>query len=98
MRQRRGIKSSRSLGRAHLHAHAEEEASRSVRQEQPAIIVQIANPTAFDGQGSIIMLELGDEASAKRVALRIAHETGRRVTVRSADMTVIQTIPAAKIH
>jgi len=44
------------------------------------------------------MLELADDDSAKKVAQRIATETGRRVTIRDADMTVIQTIPAAKIH
>jgi hypothetical protein len=97
MRQRREIKSSLSLGRARLRAQADE-ASRSARQEKPAITVHIANPAAFEGQGSIITLQLTSEASAKRVALIIAHETGRRITVLNADMTVIQTIPAAKIH
>ena len=44
------------------------------------------------------MLELADEACAKRVALRIARETGRCVKLLNADMTVIQNIPAAKTH
>ena len=34
--------------------------------------VYTENPEAFDGQGSIIMLELADETGARRVALRMA--------------------------
>ena len=98
MEKRRGFKPSLSVGKARLRAHVEEEASRSTSPRPPPIIVHIANPAAFDGQGSIIMLELADEACAKRVALRIAQETGRCVTVRNADMTEIQNFPAAKIH
>jgi len=60
--------------------------------------VVIGGTSLFGGRGSIIMLELADDDSAKKVAQRIATETGRRVTIRDADMTVIQTIPAAKIH
>ena len=98
MRQRPGIKPTLSVRKAHLRARAVKQASYSPSQEQPPIIIHVANPAAFDGQGSIIMLEMADEACAKRVALMIAGETGRRVTVRNADMTVIQTIPAAKTH
>ena len=98
MEKRPGFKPSFSFGKARLRAQAEEEASRSTSPRPPPIIIHIANPEAFDGQGSIIMLELADEACAKRVALRIARETGRCVTVRNAGMTVIQNIPAAKSH
>jgi hypothetical protein len=66
--------------------------------QPPSTIIHVANPTAFGGRGRIVMLELADEDSAKKMAQRIARETGRRVTVRNADMTVIQTISAAKIH
>lgn len=97
MRQRRGNKPSPSLEKARLSARAEKQVSYSAGQHSP-VLIHVANPTAFDGQGSIIMLELADEACAKRVALSIARETGRRVTVLNEDMTVIQTIPAAKIH
>ena len=62
------------------------------------IVIQVTNPTAFSGQGSIIVLELADEDAALRVARKIAQETGRRVTVRTADMTEIATIPAVIIH
>ena len=86
------------FGKANLRARAVKQASYSPSPEQPPIIIHVANPTAFDRQGSIIMLELADEDCAKRVALRIARETGRCVTVRNANMTVIQTIPAAKTH
>jgi hypothetical protein len=57
--------------------------------------VHVSNPSAFRGQGSVILLELADVDTAKKVARRIAAETGRRVTVRDADMTVIEIIPAA---
>jgi hypothetical protein len=56
-----------------------------VSQRPPPIIVHVINPTAFSGQGSIIMLELADEGAAVAVARTIAHETGRAVTVRNAD-------------
>jgi hypothetical protein len=79
-------------------SQSEKHTNSSASQDQPPIIIHVANPAAFGGQGSIIMLELADENAAKRVALKIARETGRRVTMRKADMTVIQAIPAAKVH
>jgi len=48
--------------------------------------------------GSIIVLELADEVAALRTARKIARETGRCVTVRDANMALIETIPAAGIH
>jgi pyrroline-5-carboxylate reductase len=52
-------------------------------------IVQMSNPTAFAGRGSIIVFELTDNDAALSVAQKIAEETGRCVTVRDADMNMI---------
>ena len=60
----------------------------------PPILIHISNPTAFSGQGSVIVLELADEDAALKIAHQIAHETGRCVTVRDADEALIETIPA----
>jgi hypothetical protein len=68
-----------------------------VSHKQP-IVIHVLNPAAFSGLGSIIMFELADERAAIKVARRIARETGRGVTVRDADMAVIEAIPAAKTH
>jgi hypothetical protein len=64
----------------------------------PPIMVSVSNPDAFSGMGSIIVLEMEDENAAIKVARRIARETGRCVTVRDADMTLIETLPAASTH
>jgi hypothetical protein len=69
-----------------------------VSEKPPPIIVHVINPTAFSGQGSSIMLELADKGAAVEVARKIAHETGRAVTVRDADKKLIETIPAGWIH
>ncbi len=61
-------------------------------QKPPAILIQISNPAAFSGQGSIIMLELADEDAALRVAYKIARETGRAVTVWDANLGLIEEI------
>jgi hypothetical protein len=60
-------------------------------------IIHIPNPD-LSKLGSVIMLELADEDEATRVAHRLAHETGRRITVRNARMAVIATIAAAHVH
>jgi len=96
MRQRRGMRPS-LFRKALLPTQAKGDAIRPADEGKPPFLIHISNPTAFDGQ-SLIMLELTDEASARSVAQRIARETGRRVTVRNADMIDIQTIPAAKIQ
>lgn len=71
----------------------------SVTAARPfSIIVCVSNPAAFSGMGSIILLELADEDAALRAARIIARETGRCVTVRYADMALIETIPAASTH
>lgn len=69
-----------------------------MNQKSPPIVLQVANPTAFSGQGTLIVLELADEDAARRVAQKIARETGRSVTVRDADFAVIEVIPAAGPH
>jgi hypothetical protein len=60
-------------------------------------VIHIESPDVSK-RGSIIMLELADEHEAIRMAQRIAFETGRRVTVRDAQMALIETIPAASVH
>ncbi|WP_156434950.1 hypothetical protein [Bradyrhizobium lablabi] len=67
-------------------------------EKPPPVVIHVANPDAFAGQGSVILLELADEATARKVARKIANETGRRVTVRDADLILIEAIPPAKIH
>ena len=67
------------------------------RKIQP-IVIEVSNPSAFSGRGSIIVLELADEAAAKKLAQKIARETGRSVTVRAEDFAKIETIAAAKSH
>jgi len=61
-------------------------------------IVQVTNPTAFDGRGSLIVLELTDNDAALSVAYRIADETGRCVTVRDGDMNVIGCFIGHRFH
>jgi hypothetical protein len=62
------------------------------------VIIQVSNPAAFSGQGSIILIELLDQDAAKRLACKIAQETGRRVTVRNAEMAIIEIIAAPATH
>ncbi|WP_194461727.1 hypothetical protein [Bradyrhizobium sp. CCBAU 53421] len=69
-----------------------------ILQNRPLFIVNISNPRAFSGSGSIIMLEMTDEDEALRVAAKIASETGRSVTVRKENMQVIGTIRASTWH
>jgi hypothetical protein len=69
-----------------------------VSVELAPIIIQIANPSAFSGRDSIIVLNLADDDAALEVARKIARETGRGVTLRRADMALIATSPAASNH
>ncbi|MCD9112992.1 hypothetical protein [Bradyrhizobium japonicum] len=62
------------------------------------IIIDVSNPAAFSGKGSIIVLEYTDEGAALKAARKIAEETGRSVTVRREDMEVISSIPALTTH
>ncbi|WP_245309720.1 hypothetical protein [Bradyrhizobium jicamae] len=69
-----------------------------VSEKSTMIIVHVLNPDAFKGQGSVILLELADEAAARKVARKIADETGRGVTVRDTNTVLIEAIAPAKIH
>ena len=69
-----------------------------VSEKPLPIIVHVLNPDAFKGQVSVILLELADGAAARKVARKIADETGRGVTVRDADMVLIEAIAPAKVH
>jgi len=62
------------------------------------IFIQVSNPAAFSGQGSVIVLEMMEQDAAVKLARKIARETGRGVTVRDADMALIETISAASTH
>ena len=70
----------------------------AVDRRAPLFSIVISNPAAFSGRRSIIVLELADEAAARRAARIIARETGRCVTVQDAYMNLIETIPAATTH
>jgi|EndMetStandDraft_5_1072996.scaffolds.fasta_scaffold114067_3 hypothetical protein len=48
--------------------------------------------------GSLIVLEMADDAVAIEVAQKLALETGRHVTVRDGEMLLIETIPAAIVQ
>jgi hypothetical protein len=69
-----------------------------MNQKAPLIIINVSNPAAFSGKGSIIVLEYTDEVAAMQAARKIALETGRSVTVRTEDMRVIGMIPAITTH
>ena len=62
------------------------------------VIVHVSNPDAFKGEGGVILLELADAAAARKVARKIAEETGRSVTVRDANMVLIEAIAPAKVQ
>jgi hypothetical protein len=63
-----------------------------MNQKAPLIIIDVSNPAAFSGKGSIIVLEYTDEDAALKVARKIAEETGRSVTVRREDMRVMISV------
>ncbi|GMO92976.1 hypothetical protein [Bradyrhizobium sp. TM239] len=69
-----------------------------MNQKIQPIVIEVSNHSAFSGRGSIIVLELADEAAAKTLAQKIARETGRSVTVRGADFAIIQTVSVAQSH
>jgi hypothetical protein len=69
-----------------------------MNQKAPLIIIDVSNPAAFSGEGSIIVLEYTDEDAALKVARKIAEETGRSVTVRREDMRVISSISVVTTH
>jgi hypothetical protein len=57
--------------------------------------IEISNPSFYAGQGSIIVLELADDAAALRVAHQIALDSGKAVRVRNAEMDVVGSFSAA---
>jgi hypothetical protein len=69
-----------------------------MNQKAPLFIIDVSNPAAFSGKGSIIVLEYTDEDAALKVARKIAEETGRSVTVRREDMRVISSISVVTTH
>jgi hypothetical protein len=69
-----------------------------MRVKSAPVIIQVSNPTAFFGRGSIIVVELLDEDAAKRLARKIAQETERCVTVRNVEMGIIEIIAALATH
>ena len=71
---------------------------RPIGRQSAPITVCVSNPAAFLGMGSIIVLEFSEEDAALRAARKIARESGRCVTVRGADLVLIETIPAASTH
>src|SRR3954451_14778653 len=44
-------------------------------QKESLIVINVLNPTAFSGRGSLIVLEFSDEESALKLAGKIAEET-----------------------
>ncbi|MCC8978311.1 hypothetical protein [Bradyrhizobium acaciae] len=68
-----------------------------MNQKSP-LLVNVVNPDAFSGKGSIIVVEYSDPEAAMRAAKKIAEETGRTVTVRDENMNVLGTIPKPTAH
>ena len=54
----------------------------SAVSQKLAPIIQVTNPAAFSGRGSLIVFELVDEDAAVNIARSIARDTGRGVTAR----------------
>jgi len=67
-----------------------------MKSPQPPIVIEIANPTLFDGHGSIIFLEYDDDDIALMAARRIAKETGRSVKVTNTETGATEIILATK--
>jgi hypothetical protein len=86
------------MKRGRVVASVSRPARSAADRSAPLFVVAISNPGAFSGRGSITVLELADEAAAKRAARIIARETGRCVTVQDAYRNLIETIPAASTH
>jgi hypothetical protein len=47
---------------------------------------------------NIVVMDLADEREAVEVAMDLARQTGRAVTVRDEYLALIETNPAAVIH
>jgi hypothetical protein len=66
--------------------------------ESRPIVIYLSSREAIAGRGSFIVLEAADEEIARGIAQKLARLTGRRVTVRDAQRSLIEAIPAAGIH
>lgn len=66
--------------------------------KSPTFILELSNAQALSKDGSVIVLEVADDASAMSIARKIAEQTGRHVTVRDADMIAIETIGPPSRH
>ncbi|MHC2466980.1 hypothetical protein [Bradyrhizobium embrapense] len=66
-------------------------------QKSP-LVVNVVNPDASAGKGSIIVVEYSDPEAAMRAAKKIAEETGRTVTVRDESMNVLGTVSKPITH
>jgi hypothetical protein len=67
------------------------------RKPQP-IIIHLSSPASISRRGTFIVLDQANEIVAIEIARKLARHTGRRVTVRDATSSLIETIPAAIIH
>jgi hypothetical protein len=57
------------------------------------IVIHLSSREPIAGRGSFIVLEAADEATAIGIAQKLARLTGRRVTVRDAQRSLIEAIP-----
>jgi len=67
-----------------------------VRRTNRPIIGGVVSPDIETRE--VFALDLADDETARMVARKIAAATGRRVTLRDADMIAIATVPAPKRH
>lgn len=65
--------------------------------EKPLIAITVSNP-ATPNKASLILVECANTEAARRLARKIAEETGRSVTVRDTDMREIDTILLPTTH
>jgi hypothetical protein len=62
------------------------------------IAIHLSSPEPISGSGAFIVLDQANEIVAIEIAQKLARHTGRRVTIRDAISSRIETIPAASIH
>jgi hypothetical protein len=67
------------------------------RKPQP-IVIHLSSPAPISGRGTFIVLDQANEIVAIEIAQKLARHTGRRVTIRDAILSRIETIPAASLH
>lgn len=72
--------------------------SEPMKRAQPPIVIEIANTTAFDGRGSVILVEYEDDEAAVRAAHKIAEETGRSVKVTNTETGQTEIITSTPRH